>query len=131
MAEQGSSCCLFSHSPGEMLGKMNPGSEAGETWTYTVKDAAISAVMAGAKPEYFPVILAIGSTGMTGINVSDNGFMSGAVINGPIRDEIKLNYEIGAVGPYALANTTIGRARNLREGRYGLHGHGRQWPQCD
>jgi hypothetical protein len=102
-----------SHGPGEMLGKMNPGSEAGETWTYTVKDAAISAVMAGAKPEYFPVILAIGSTGMTGINVSDNGFMSGAVINGPIRDEIKLNYEIGAVGPYALANTTIGRAWNL------------------
>ena len=69
--------------------------------------------MAGAKPEYFPVILAIGSTGQEGISVSDNGFMSGAVINGPIRDEIKLNYEIGAVGPYAQANTTIGRAWNL------------------
>ena len=102
-----------SHAPDEVLGKMNPGSEAGEIWTYTVKVAAINAVMAGAKPEYFPVILAIGSTGMTSVNVSDNGFMAAAVINGPIRDEIGLNYEIGAVGPYAQANTTIGRAWNL------------------
>jgi hypothetical protein len=99
-----------SHNPDEVLGKMNPGSEAGDTWTYTVKVAAINAVMAGAKPEYFPVILALGSTGQTAVNVSDNGFMAGAVINGKIRDEIGLNYEEGAVGPYAHANTTIGRA---------------------
>ncbi len=102
-----------SHSPNEQLGKMHPGTGDLDTWTYTVKDAAINAVMAGAKPEYFPVILAIGSTGMTAINVSDNGFMTGAVINGNIRDEIGLNYELGAVGPYAHANTTIGRAWSL------------------
>jgi hypothetical protein len=102
-----------SHKPTEVLGKMNPGSEAGEAWTYTVKDAAVNAVMAGAQPEYFPVILALGSTGMTAVNVSDNGFMAGAVINGKIRDEIGLNYEEGAVGPYAQANTTIGRAWSL------------------
>jgi hypothetical protein len=102
-----------SHAPDEVLGKMNPGSEAGEVWTYTVKVAAINAVMAGARPEYFPVILALGSTGMTSVNVSDNGFAGAAVVNGAIRDEIKLNYEIGAVGPYALANTAIGRAWNL------------------
>jgi hypothetical protein len=102
-----------SHAPDEVLGKMNPGSEAGEVWTYTVKVAAINAVMAGAKPEYFPLILAIGSTGQTAVNVSDNGFAAGAVVNGAIRDEIKLNYEIGAVGPYAQANTAIGRAWNL------------------
>ncbi len=102
-----------SHEPDEELGKMNPGSEAGEAWTYTVKDAAINAVMAGAEPEYFPIILALGSTGMTAVNVSDNGFMAGAVINGSIRDEIGLNYAEGAVGPYAQANTTIGRAWSL------------------
>jgi hypothetical protein len=102
-----------SHEPDEQLGRMNPGSEAGETWTYTVKVAAINAVMAGAKPEYFPVILALGSTGMSSVNVSDNGFAAGAVINGNIRDEIGLNYDVGAVGPYALANTSIGRAWNL------------------
>ncbi len=102
-----------SHDPDEVLGKMNPGSEAGEMWTYTVKTAAINAVMAGAKPEYLPVILAIGSTGTTAVNISDNGFMAGAIINGNIRDEIGLNYDIGAVGPYAQANTTIGRAWSL------------------
>jgi hypothetical protein len=102
-----------SHDPDELLGSMNPGSGAGEDWTYTVKDAAINAVMSGAKPEYFPVILALGSTGTTAVNVSDNGFMAGAVINGSIRDEIGLNYEEGAVGPYAHANTTIGRAWSL------------------
>ncbi len=102
-----------SHDPDEILGRMNPGSDAGETWTYTVKTAAINAVMAGAKPEYFPVILAIGSAGMTGVNVSDNGFVAGAVINGDIRNEIGLNYDVGAMGPYAHANTTIGRAWNL------------------
>ncbi len=102
-----------SHEPDEVLGKMNPGSEAGEMWTYTVKTAAINAVMAGAKPEYFPVILAIGSTGTPAVNISDNGFAAGAVINGNIRDEIGLNYDIGAVGPFAHSNTTIGRAWSL------------------
>ena len=102
-----------SHAPDEHLGTMNPGSAAGEDWTYTVRHAAIAAVMAGAKPEYFPVILAIGSTGQTSVNVSDNGFAYGAVINGKIRDEIGLNYDIGAVGPYAHSNTTIGRAWSL------------------
>jgi hypothetical protein len=102
-----------SHDPAEHLGIMNPGASQFESWTYTVKTAAINAVMAGARPEYFPVILAIGSTGMTGLSVSDNGFVAGAVINGAIRDEIGLNYSYGAMGPYAHANTTIGRAWNL------------------
>jgi hypothetical protein len=102
-----------SHKPEENLGRMNPQSQAGETWSYTVKIAAINAVMAGARPEYFPVILAIGAAGQEGISVSDNGFCSGAIINGKIRDEIGLNYEIGAVGPFAQSNLTIGRAWNL------------------
>ena len=102
-----------SHDPDAILGRMNPGSLAGENFTYTVRHAAIAAVMSGCKPEYFPVVLAIGSTGTTAVNISDNGFMAGAVINGKIRDEIGLNYDVGAVGPYALANTTIGRAWSL------------------
>ena len=99
-----------SHDPDMYLGRM---SALGQIFTYTVKHAAIAAVMAGCKPEYFPVVLAIGSTGTAAVSVSDNGFMVGAVINGPIRDEIGLNYDIGAVGPYAHANTTIGRAWSL------------------
>jgi hypothetical protein len=102
-----------SHRPEEVLGRMAPTMGVFETWSYTVKDAAVNAVMAGARPEYFPIILAVGSTGKEGISVSDNGFVEALVINGAIRDEIGLNYEIGAMGPYALANTTIGRAWNL------------------
>jgi len=102
-----------SHRPDEVVGHMNPGSDAGDTWSYTVKDCAVNAVMAGAKPEYFPVILAIASGNQTSVNISDNGFAAAAVINGKIRDEIGLNYEVGAVGPYALANVAIGRAWNL------------------
>jgi len=35
------------------------------------------------------------------------------VVNGAIRDEIGLNYDVGAMGPFAHANTTIGRAWSL------------------
>jgi len=102
-----------SHAPDTVLGRMNPGSVAGETWTYTVRHAAIAAVMAGADPEYFPIILAIGSAGVTAVNVSDNGFAAGAVINGRIRHELGMNMDLGAVGPYSHPSTTIGRAWHL------------------
>ena len=109
-----------SHDPDEVVGKMAP-TPGGyfEYWTFTVRDVAVNAVMAGCKPEYMPVLLAIMSpdprTGVSqeAISISDNGFMSGVVINGNIRDEIGLNYGVGAVGPFALANTTIGRAYSL------------------
>jgi len=110
-----------SHDPDEVVGKMAahtamPGEnnvEVFEHWSYTVKTVAINAVMAGAKPEYLPVILAIASTGKEAISVSDNSFTEGLIINGPIRDEIGLNYGIGALGPFSQANSTIGRAWNL------------------
>jgi hypothetical protein len=102
-----------SHAPDEVVGKMAPTFDVFESWSYTVRTVAINAVMAGAKPEYFPLILAVASTGKEGISVSDNSFVEALVINGPIRDKIGLNYEIGAMGPYAHANTTIGRAWNL------------------
>jgi hypothetical protein len=102
-----------SHDPDEVLGELSPWKAGFESWTYTVKTVAINAVMAGAKPEYLPVILAIASTQTEALNVSDNGFVAGAVINGNIRDEIGLNYSYGAMGPYAHANTVIGRAWSL------------------
>jgi hypothetical protein len=104
-----------SHRPDEQAGKMSP-TQTGtyfEDWTFTVQDVAVNAVMAGCKPEYLPLLLAVASTGKEAISVSDNGFVGGLVINGAIRDEIGLNYGIGALGPYALANTTIGRAWSL------------------
>jgi hypothetical protein len=104
-----------SHSPDEVVGKMSP-TQTGtyfEDWSYTVKDVAINAVMAGCKPEYLPLLLAVASTGKEAISVSDNSFVGALVINGAIRDEIGLNYDVGAMGPYAHANTTIGRAWSL------------------
>jgi hypothetical protein len=110
-----------SHDPDEIVGRMSPTNTGDffEYWTFTVRDVAVNAVMAGCKPEYLPILLAIASadprTGNSkeAISVSDNGFVGALVINGNIRDEIGLNYEVGAIGPYAHANTTIGRAWSL------------------
>lgn len=104
-----------SHRPDEVVGKMSPTNTGNyfEYWTFTVKDVAVNAVMAGCKPEYLPVLLAAASTGKEAISVSDNSFVDAMVINGNIRDEIGLNYGVGAMGPYAHANTTIGRAWSL------------------
>jgi hypothetical protein len=104
-----------SHRPDEVVGKMSPTNTGTyfEYWTFTVKDVAVNAVMAGCKPEYMPVLLAAASTGKEAISVSDNSFVDAMVINGAIRDEIGLNYGVGAMGPYAHANTTIGRAWSL------------------
>jgi hypothetical protein len=104
-----------SHRPDEIVGKMSPTNTGNyfEYWTFTVKDVAVNAVMAGCKPEYLPILLAVSSTGKEAISVSDNSFVDAMVINGSIRDEIGLNYSVGAMGPYAHANTTIGRAWSL------------------
>ncbi len=104
-----------SHAPDEIVGKMSPTNTGNyfEYWTFTVKDVAVNAVMAGCRPEYLPILLAVSSTGKEAISVSDNSFVDAMVINGAIRDEIGLNYGVGAVGPFAHANTTIGRAWSL------------------
>ena len=101
-----------SHDPDEVLGKMTP-VPSSESWSYTVRTTAINAVMTGCKPEYLPILLAAGSTGLDPINVADSAWVPSMVINGTIRDEIGLNYKIGAVGPWSHANTTIGRAWSL------------------
>jgi hypothetical protein len=102
-----------SRKPDEVVGHMSPTPGVYENWSYTVKQVAVNAVMAGADPKYFPVILAIASVGTEAISSSDNSFANAVVINGPIRDEIGLNYEIGALGPFSHANATIGRSYTL------------------
>ncbi len=102
-----------SRKPEEVVGKMSPTPGVYENWSYTVRQVAVNAVMAGADPRYFPVILAIASIGKESISSSDNSFAEAVVINGPLRDEIGLNYHIGALGPFSHANATIGRAYTL------------------
>jgi hypothetical protein len=100
-----------SHRPDEVVGKMAGG--AFDPWEYTVEQVAVNAVMAGAKPEYFPVILALASTGQASLYSSTNSFVYSLVVNGPVRDQIKMHYGVGALGPFSQANATIGRAWTL------------------
>lgn len=102
-----------SRKPDEVVGRMCPTPSVYENWSYTVRQVAVNAVMAGADPKYFPVILAIASIGKESISSSDNSFAEAVVINGPIRDQIGLNYRIGALGPFSHANATVGRSYTL------------------
>jgi hypothetical protein len=101
-----------SHRPDEIVGKMRP-SPPHEDWEYTVEKVAVNAVMAGAKPEYLPVILAIASTGISSFHSSTTSFGKMVVVNGPISKKIGMNSGIGAMGPFNHANATIGRAWTL------------------
>lgn len=84
-----------------------------ENLRITVEMVAVAAVMAGARPEHLPVLLAIASTGQPAIQPSTLPFASALVVNGPIRKEIGMNCGMGALGPYNRANAVIGRAWTL------------------
>ena len=101
-----------SHAPDEIVGQLRPTWNR-EPWEFTVEKVAVNAVMAGARPEYFPVILALAASGVTARQSSTSSIASGAVVNGPIRHEIGMNCGTGALGPYNHANATIGRAYGL------------------
>ena len=98
--------------PDEVVGRMRP-THFREYWEYTVEKVAVNAVMAGARPEYFPVILALAATGVTARSSSSSSMAAMAVVNGPVRHEIGMNAGTGALGPYNHANATIGRAYGL------------------
>jgi hypothetical protein len=103
-----------SHHPDEVL--RTPLQGAGYTaarWGYTVRQVAVNAVMAGCRPEYFPVVLAMASVGMLGLFGSTTSSGSAIVVNGPIRDKLNMNYGLGALSPFAHSNATIGRTWTL------------------
>ena len=96
----------------EVVGRLRP-TAFREFWEFTVEKVAVNAVMAGARPEYLPVILAAMASGMTARSSSTTSFATIAIVNGPIRNEIGMNSGIGAFGPYNHANATIGRAYSM------------------
>ncbi len=98
--------------PDEIVGRMQPTANRG-LWEYTVEKVAVNAVMAGAKPEYFPVILALAHAQVSARGSTSSSAAAMVVVNGPIRQEIGMNCGIGAMGPYNHANATIGRAFGL------------------
>src|ERR1700691_4398305 len=101
-----------SHAPDGIVGHMQP-VEFRAAWQFTVEQVAVNAVMAGARPDYFPVILALAASELSARSSSSSSSAMMAVVNGPIRRDIGMNSGVGAMGPYNHANATIGRAYGL------------------
>ncbi len=79
--------------------------------TATVEQVAVNAVMAGCKPEYFPVVLAIAESG--GGTGDGRGGGGAFILSGPIYKEIGMNVTNSLFGPGNPANKTIGRIGSL------------------
>ena len=101
-----------SAAPDMIVGTMRPTSFR-EAWAFDVEKVAVNAVMAGARPEHLPVILAMAASGVSARSSSTTSWAMLAMVNGPIRGELGMNSSIGALGPYNHANAAIGRAYAL------------------
>ena len=114
-------------SPADVLGQVAP-----KNGTATVEKIAINSVMAGAKPEYFPVILAAMEGfldkhyDLTHVVASTGSFTPVVVVDGPIAKELNFNSGIGMLGIGWQANSTVGRALELS-----LLNLGQTWPQVN
>ena len=95
--------------PQHKLGTLLPDNRAATVW-----NVAINGVMAGCRPEYMPVLLALVEAladPAYGVEHSGNtpGAETLAIINGPIIRELDFNYLQGALRDGFQANTAIGR----------------------
>ncbi len=85
----------------------------------TLERVAACAVLAGCRPEYFPVVAAASRAvldpafNLHGQAVTTQPAGQLVVVNGPVRRAIGLNSGMGALGPGFRANMTIGRAVRL------------------
>ena len=85
----------------------------------TVEKLAVNAVMAGCRPEYFPVVLTVIEAAcdpvfnLHGQSGTTNAASPLIIINGPIRQALEVNCAAGVFGPGYRANATIGRALRL------------------
>ncbi|MFC6765001.1 hypothetical protein [Natrinema soli] len=127
--------------PDEVIGVMPP--RYGDA---TVEKIAINAVMAGCKPEYMPVLVAAVAAmcedkfNLYGINATTHPVAPLLIVNGPIVDDINLNYGYNVFGQGWRSNSTIGRAirlllTNVGGGRPGdmdraTHGHPGKFSFC-
>jgi len=111
-------------SPDEVVGQVAP-----KNGTATVEKIAVNSVMAGAKPEYFPVILAAMDGfvdkhfDLTHVQASTGSFTPVVIVNGPLARELNFNSGIGMLGHGWRANSTVGRALRLS-----LLNIGQTWP---
>jgi len=105
---------LAGHDPDELLGEMAPAMAQ-----VTLERVAACAVLAGCRPEYFPVVVAAVQASLEptfnvgGQAVTTQPVGQVIVVNGPVREAIGLNASTGALGPGWRPNMTIGRALRL------------------
>jgi hypothetical protein len=95
--------------PDEVLGVVLPASRAVTVWA-----TAVNGVMAGCRPEYMPVLVALAEAMCDpayGVEHSGNtpGSETLIILNGPIIKELKFNYEQGVLRDGFRANTSVGR----------------------
>ncbi len=112
-----------SHEPGEVIKTLDwPGGKR----EVTVERVAICAVMAGAKPQHLPVILALANHIPFGNSTTSMANM--ILVNGPIRDELGMNYRLNVMGPHNEANSVIGRSYTIMSKTIGgLHSGKTTW----
>jgi hypothetical protein len=106
------------HPPDEVVGMMSVTTHE-ERYEYTVEKVAVNAVMAGARPEHFPVILALAASQEPSMPSSTTSFGRMVIVNGPVRDQIAINCGAGAFSPFNFANSVIGRAYTLMSFNFG------------
>jgi len=87
--------------------------------TVTAGMAAVNAVMAGCRPEYFPVVLTAlramldPAWNANGVLTSTGGSATCIIVSGPLAGQIGMNAKSNLFGPGNRANATIGRAVRL------------------
>jgi len=85
----------------------------------SVEKIAVNAVMAGCRPDYFPIVLAAVQAiaepefNLRGVQTTDENVTPLILVNGPIAKQIGMNDGFGCLGPGWRANATIGRAIRL------------------
>lgn len=104
----------------EMLAGRDPATEIGAIpprgGVATYEKVAANAVMAGCRPEHFPVLEAIvravtaPAFNLAGIQPTTHVASPLPIVSGPIVDQLGLNAGAGLFGPGARANAVIGRA---------------------
>lgn len=95
--------------PNEVLGILLPDSRAATVWS-----VAVNGVMAGCRPEYMPVLIAlIEAMADPEYGVEHSGNTPGGetliTINGPIAKQLRFNDEQGVLRDGFQPNTTVGR----------------------
>ena len=93
----------------EVLGKMLPDNREATIW-----NVAVNGVMAGCRPEYMPILVALAEAmADPRYGVEHSGNTPGAetliVLNGSLIKELNFNYEQGALRDGFQPNTSIGR----------------------